>query len=82
MYSWLRIARQSVGAAVLEPDDGVGHPFSAIGLIQTAGEIFVHIVKENGSGGVSVGQRVAGVWELAAAVEQGIANGLEDFDCA
>ena len=51
-------------------------------LVQTAAEIFPHIVKEDRSGSVSFGQRVAPVRQLAAAVQQGIADRLENCDRA
>ena len=49
-------------------------------LFQAAPKILPHKMEEDGSGGLSPGQGVAGVRDLAAAVEQRIADRLEDGD--
>jgi len=53
---------------------------SGTGLNQTAHEIFAHVVKEDRSGCMSSEQRLAGVRQLAATVEQRITDALEDSD--
>ena len=52
----------------------------ATGLSQTTCEVFAHEVKEDRSRCVSFGQWAAGMRQLTAAVEQGIADSLEDCD--
>ena len=51
-------------------------------LVQAACEIFSHVMEEDRRGCLSFGQRFAGVRQLAATVEQGIADGLKHFYCA
>lgn len=63
--------------------EGGGVLFSMGGaLSQAAGEILPHIVEEDRCGCVPIGQGFAGVRQLAAAVEQGVAERLEDGDFA
>jgi len=60
----------------------MGGPLFIFSLFQAACEILSNIVKEDRSRCVSDWQRLAGVRQLAAAVEQGISDGLKYFYCA